>query len=189
MNDIGICVIFRIIVFLALALCAVADLSFDDGDGHKVLLAQYGDGETSVSVLYKGPEAEPVVSGNTLFTTGVVEKTVVGDVTNFTIPFVLKNDVGVDEYNITVGEDTVTGTLTAAGFVLENFDGVVVSGEDGSPTSLSVTGRPTTLVVKAINTDGASVDISSTTTFTPKTVSGVYMKEFGSGTFTATRST
>ena len=177
--DVRYGVMFRLVVFLAFVLYAFAELSFDGADQSIVLLAEYGSAETYVSVLYKGPLAQPVVTrrkGSQVFTTGDVQTTVVGDVTNFTIPFMIVNVVGVIRYNITVGNDVVMGNITAAGFILTNSTGHVVSGEEGNGAFINLSGNPTKLDVKAVNTDGKSVDISSTT-INPRPEMGVYMKE------------
>lgn len=158
----------------ALFALAVADIKFDDGDESTTVLASFGDASASVSILYKGPEAEPVVSRSPLFTVGAISSSESGEYTNYTIPFSFDKTVGSGTYTVTIGDDEISGSVIVAGFVILE-DGVIVSGDDRDGVTVGQDGT-TKYEVKAVGVDGRSVDISGTT-ISATEESGPYMKE------------
>lgn len=171
---------------LALLLTAVAaQIRFDKGDADKIDVVSFGDYSTSVSVLYKGPEvpAEDVIISETdIFTVGEILREDGSDefegYFNYTYALEFNKDVGRRNYTVTIGELTIEGFCTAAGFVIKQ-DGVIVSGEGNDGISVGQDGT-TTYQVNAVGTDGNPIAISDTVlTFREST--GPYMKEVDEG--------
>lgn len=164
--------------FVALLFAVVnAKLEFSGSDASKTVLTSFGDASCTVSVFYKGSASEDdvSVSPSSLFSVGAISSSEgSAGYTNFTIPLVFDKGVGSATYTVTVGSESVTGSVVAAGFVIL-ADGKVVSGDDGDGISVGQKGT-TTYEVKAVGTDGRPVDISGTT-ITGKELSGPYMKE------------
>ncbi|KAI0562125.1 hypothetical protein FGB62_65g12 [Gracilaria domingensis] len=163
-------------VLVAFLLAAVsAQLKFDGDDAVTTVLASYGDAATTVSVLYKGPDADVSVSSSSLYSVGSPSSAeAAGGYTNYTIPMSFNGGVGSTAYTVSVGEESVTGTIIVAGFVIM-ADGEIVSGDDGEGISVGQSGT-TTYEVKAVGVDGGAVDISGST-ISGKELSGPYMKE------------
>eukprot|EP00178_Gracilaria_changii_P006369 TRINITY_DN2098_c0_g1_i1.p1 TRINITY_DN2098_c0_g1~~TRINITY_DN2098_c0_g1_i1.p1 ORF type:complete len:569 (+),score=127.20 TRINITY_DN2098_c0_g1_i1:2537-4243(+) len=170
--------------FSALLVCAAAfllatvfaELKFDDGDAVTTVLASYGDASATVNVLVKGAaDSTPEVSSSSLFSVGTPSVAeAAGGYTNYSIPMSFNGGVGSTTYTVTVGDESITGTVIVAGFVIM-ADGQVVSGDDGEGISVGQSGT-TTYEVKAVGVDGGAVDISGTS-ISGKELSGPYMKE------------
>ncbi|PXF44806.1 hypothetical protein BWQ96_05476 [Gracilariopsis chorda] len=170
------CTVFVSLVALLVAVVS-ADLKFSEGDASKTVLASFGEASTTISLLYKGSasDADVSVSSSSLFSVGAISSAEgMSGYTNFSIPLTFDKGVGSTTYTVSVGSETVTGSLVAAGFVIL-ADGKVVSGDDGEGVSVGQKGT-TMYEVKAVGTDGRPVDISGTT-ITGRELSGPYMKE------------
>lgn len=161
------------VLLLSLLSLSLAELKFSGEDADIVTLASFGDAQASVSVLYNGPDASATVTGNDLCTAGdSSESPATGGYTNYTIPLTCDKGVGVDTYTVTVGDYTVEGKITVAGFVIKS-DGVVVSGDDGAGVTVGQDGTYEYEVMVV----GAGDSFDSTTTIKARESSGVYMKE------------
>lgn len=167
-------------VLATLTIAAAADIKFDEGDESKVVLASFGDASTTVNVLYKGPPTEDVtVSRSPLFTVGSISSEgIPSGYTNYSIELNFDKTVGSDTYSVTIGDESTTGNVIVAGFVILK-DGVIVSGDDGAGVTVGE-GSVYEYDVKAVGPDGRSVDISGTT-LSPREMSGPYMKEVDMG--------
>lgn len=154
------------IVFALFAFVAVAatDIKFDEGDDNIVVLTSFGEEDTTINVLYRGPDSPVEFSSDSrIISAGEPVRTDSSrrDYTNFTIPLTFTG-VGSGEFTVRIREVSVTGRFVAAGFVILE-DGEVVSGDSGevsvSPTAEN---KVFTYDVMAVGTDGSSVDISGT---------------------------
>lgn len=94
--------------------------------------------------------------------------------TNYTVQLEMNNGVGSAPITFTTGAESVTVNVIVAGFDLLDSDGNIVSGEDNS-LSVGQTGTYN-LGVRAVNTDGNSVDVSSTA-ISVRSARMPYMKE------------
>lgn len=175
---------FRLIplVVTLLGVVAATDIKFD-GDEKITVLTSFGEAEDTVSVLYKGPEAEAIVSGGGNVVT-VADEIVVaptsGGYKNYSIPLSFTG-VGTGEYTVTIGEVSVVGKYCAAGFVIMKDD-VVVSGDSGPGVTVGqAPGQARyTYDVKVVYADGTSSDISDvsiTVDSTMKEVKETFMSE------------
>lgn len=163
--------LFALVAFAAVS---ATDIKFDGSDADKTVLLSFGDAACTVSVLYKGPDADAEVSGNTIFSAGDAITTVTPDgYTNYTIPFNFDN-VGSETYTVTIGSQSIAGKVTSAGFVILD-GGKIVSGDSGEGVSVGQDGT-TSYDVKVVGVDGTAVDISGTS-ISAREMSGPYMKE------------
>lgn len=169
----------------------VAQLVYKDADGkdlaavpNTVLLHSAGVSE-SVSFFYTGAAVKTVsvakTTGGALtyFTVPEPIRTVSNGVTNVTVTFNAKNDVGSDDYTVSIGDSagksaTISGKVVCAGFVIMEA-GKVVSGDDGAGVTVGASGA-TEYDVKAVGTDGAPVNVDATT-ITYAANAGTYMEE------------
>lgn len=172
---------FRATLFTLLALFAttvVAQIKFDKHDDNKVVVASFGDLPSSVSVLYRGPEVDAedvIVSDSSIFTLGAISSAnAENGFVNYTIAIAFDKDVGKENYTVTIGEESISGNLTAAGFVIKSGD-KIVSGEGGDGITVGQ-GGTTTYKVRAVDVDGTTVDISDTR-LSFREITGPYMKE------------
>lgn len=166
-------------LFALIAAAAAQNIRFDEGDQNKTILANFGDASLTVSVLYRGPEVDAddvIVSDSSLFTVGPIKKeTTRRGEANYTIPLAFDKDVGRENYTVTIGEESINGTVTAAGFVILQ-DGVIVSGDNSDGISVGQEGT-STFQVKVVNIDNDTVDISGTTITYKESTGPIYYKE------------
>lgn len=150
------------------------------------VLTTFGETDAVVTVMAVGSETEAIVSESSLYTVGTITSVPAGDGTNYTIPLTFDSGVGTDDITVTVGTESFTGRVVAAGCVIKD-DGKIVSGDDGDGVTVGIEGT-TSYEVMCVGTDGGSVDVSGAT-ITGMAMSGTYMKQLDSATTSLTSST
>lgn len=164
----------------ALALFAAvvpsAALEFDT-DGEIVVMNSFGEASYTLNVLTKEPDVTPSVSESALYSASVVSSAATeGGKTNHSIEFTFDKGVGVTDYTISAGEETLAGKIIVAGFDILS-DGNIVSGDNGAGVSVGQSGDYN-FDVKVVGTDGSTIVLDDgNTKFTGMSMSGTYMEE------------
>lgn len=141
----------------------------------KTVLQSFGTASATINLLSDVPDATPVVSDSSLYTVGAATRAAAaGALTNYTIPFSFDASVGVVNYSVSIGSDSIRGAFVIAGITIT--DGAdIASGDDGVGVQVGQKGS-FDFSFTAVGDDAAPVDLS-TARISAREITGVYFEE------------